>query len=155
MLRCSLVFVAAPLMALSVALSVALSGALIGCTTHDQRRTIAMDGSGPVIDTTVGHAPPGVRIKVEVLNASKNRGAARRATLLLRDRGYDVVAMGTTRQTQTATLVLDRSNHPAWAQLITKAIGGRAVARPDTSRYLDATVVLGSDWTAPPMPFYP
>lgn len=108
-----------------------------------------------IIDTTVGHAPAGVRIKVEVLNASTNRGAARRATLLLRGRGYDVVAMGTTRQTQAATLVLDRSHHPEWSELISKAIGGKAVERPDTSRYLDATVVLGSEWTAPPMPFHP
>ena len=107
------------------------------------------------IDTTVGHAPAGVRIKVEVLNASHNRGAARRATLLLRDRGYDVVAMGSARQQQAETVVLDRSNHPEWALLISKAIRGKPVARPDTSRYLDATVVLGSDWTPPPMPFYP
>lgn len=107
------------------------------------------------IDTTVGHAPAGVRIQVEVLNASRNRGAARRATLLLRDRGYDVVAMGNTSRLQSATVVLDRSHHPEWAALIGKAINGNAVERPDTSRYLDATVVLGADWSPPPMPFYP
>ena len=124
------------------------------CRGRDTRRT-GLGNSGPVIDTTVGHAPAGVRIKVEVLNASRNRGAARKATLLLRDRGYDVVAMGTTRQQQAATLVLDRSHHPEWALLISKTIGGKPAERPDTSRYLDATVVLGSDWTPPPMPFYP
>ncbi|MDQ2889126.1 MAG: LytR C-terminal domain-containing protein [Gemmatimonadota bacterium] len=125
-----------------------------GCGKRDLRRTPTPTPVATV-DTTVGHAPAGVRIKVEVLNASKNRGAARRATLLLRERGYDVVAMGTTRQQQVATLILDRSNHPEWALLISKAIGGKPVERPDTSRYLDATVVLGSGWTAPPMPFYP
>ena len=124
------------------------------CRGRDKRGT-GLGNTGPAIDTTVGHAPAGVRIKVEVLNASKNRGAARKATLLLRDRGYDVVAMGTTRQQQAATLILDRSNHPEWALLISKVIGGKPVARPDTSRYLDATVVLGSDWTPPPMAFYP
>jgi hypothetical protein len=135
-------------------LSLLIAVVLGGCSRHDARSAASAKGAAS-IDTTVGHAPAGVRIKVEVLNASKNRGAARRATLLLRDRGYDVVAMGTTRQTQTATVVLDRSGHPEWAQLITRAIGGKAAERPDTSRYLDATVVLGSDWTAPPMPFYP
>lgn len=115
----------------------------------------ARSGGSETVDTTVGRAPAGVRIKVEVLNASKNRGAARRATLVLRDRGYDVVAMGTARQLQNATVVLDRSNHPEWAQLITRVVGGTSVARPDTSRYLDATVVLGSDWRPPPMAFYP
>jgi hypothetical protein len=136
------------------ATSLALPVLVAGCTRRDaSARGVAE--SGAKIDTTVGHAPPGVRIQVEVLNASKSRGAARRATLLLRDRGYDVVAMGNTSQTQSATLILDRSRHPEWAQLISKAIGGKAVERPDTSRYLDATIVLGSDWTAPPMPFYP
>ncbi|HEY8312063.1 MAG TPA: LytR C-terminal domain-containing protein, partial [Gemmatimonadaceae bacterium] len=102
---------------MAIALTVA------GCGKRDARRVASGKGAAS-IDTTLGHAPAGVRIKVEVLNASKNRGAARRATLLLRDRGYDVVAMGTTRQTQKATVVLDRSGHPDWAQLITKAIGG-------------------------------
>ncbi len=124
-----------------------------GCRKADTRAGAPLTPAA--IDTTVGHAPAGVRIKVEVLNASRNRGAARRATLLLRDRGYDVVSMGTTRLQQTETVVLDRSHHPEWAALIAKAVGGKAAARPDTSRYLDATVVLGSDWTAPPMPFYP
>ena len=129
--------------------------AIGGCRKQNQSAKSGTAKPSAAIDTTVGHAPPGVRIKVEVLNASKNHGAARRATLLLRDRGYDVVAMGTTRQTQAATLVLDRSHHPEWAQLISRAIVGKPVERPDTSRYLDATVVLGSEWTPPPMPFHP
>ena len=129
--------------------------AVTGCRKQSQSSKKAVAKPDAPIDTTVGHAPSGVRIKVEVLNASKNRGAARRATLLLRDRGSDVVAMGTTRQTQTATVVLDRSHHPEWAELISRAIVGKPVERPDTSRYLDATVVLGSDWTPPPMPFHP
>jgi len=137
---------------------IAMPVALAACSKLDRRGSAAstMSGGRAVrIDTTIGHAPAGVRIKVEVLNASNNRGAARRATLLLRERGYDVVAMGTARPLQTPTVVLDRSNHPEWAQLITKAIGGTVVSRPDTSRYLDITVLLGSDWTAPPMPFHP
>ena len=136
-------------------LVIAAAFAFAGCKKGDQHRGASADAALAKIDTTVGHAPPGVRIKVEVLNASAARGAARRATLLLRARGYDVVAMGNSRTTQVPTLVLDRSNHPEWAALISKAIGGKAVARPDTSRYLDATVVLGTDWTPPPMPFYP
>ena len=138
-----------------VALAIVLLLAVAGCKRGSHGGAGSSAESSVKIDTTIGHAPAGVRIKVEVLNASKSRGAARRAMLLLRARGYDVVAMGTSRTTQVPTLVLDRSNHPEWAALIAKAIGGKAVARPDTSRYLDATVVLGSDWTPPPMPFYP
>jgi hypothetical protein len=138
-----------------VLVAIAATLAATGCTKGEQHRAASSGAPLARIDTTVGHAPPGVRIKVEVLNASTARGAARRATLLLRARGYDVVSMGTSRTTQAPTLVLDRSNHPEWAALIGKAIGGKPVSRPDTSRYLDATVVLGSDWTPPPMPFYP
>ena len=112
-------------------------------------------GQSAHIDTTVGHAPAGVRIKVEVLNASKIHGAARTATLLLRSRGYDVVAVSNAGTIQDVTTVLDRSDHPRWAELIAKAVGGTVVAKPDTSRYLDATVILGKNWRPPPMAFHP
>src|SRR5689334_13104593 len=60
-------------------------------------------------------APEGVRIRVQVLHATKTRGLARRATMLLRDRGFDVVETGTLQQTRDTTLVLDLSGHPDWA----------------------------------------
>ena len=99
--------------------------------------------------------PAGVRIKVEVLNATKVRGLARKATFYLRDRGFDVVAVGTSREQRATTLVLDRSGHPAWAALAAKAFNAKVESRPDTSRYLDITVLVGSDWRPPALPFYP
>lgn len=107
------------------------------------------------IDSSVGRAPAGVRIKVEVLNATGNRGLARRATLYLRDRGFDVVSMGNSGRTQEFTAVLDRSGHPEWSRLIAAALRARVIERPDTSRYLDATVLIGSDWAPPAEAFYP
>jgi hypothetical protein len=101
-------------------------------------------------------APDGVRIRVEVLNASRTRGLARRATMHLRDRGFDVVETGTADVQRDSTLVLDRSGHPEWAQLVARALGATAVAsRPDTSRYLDVSVLLGATWRPPSEPFYP
>ncbi|MEO8575810.1 MAG: LytR C-terminal domain-containing protein [Gemmatimonadales bacterium] len=99
--------------------------------------------------------PAGVRIKVEVLNATKIRGLARKATMFLRDRGFDVVAVGTATEQSATTLVLDRSNHPEWAQLVARAFNSRVELRADSSRYLDVTVLIGSDWRPPPLPFYP
>jgi hypothetical protein len=126
----------------------------MGCSRAESGiRAIRSSVSGA--DSTIGHAPPGVRIKVEVLNATRTRGLARRATLYLRDRGFDVVSMGNSARTQDATLVLDRSNHPAWAKLIAEALEARVESRPDTSRYLDATVIIGGDWTPPTEAFYP
>ena len=99
--------------------------------------------------------PPGVRIKVEVLNATKVRGLARRATMYLRDRGFDVVAAGTSGEQLSKTLILDRSNHPQWAALAARAFNAKVESRPDSSRYLDVTVLIGSDWRPPLLPFYP
>ena len=101
-------------------------------------------------------APDGVRIKVQVLNATKVRGLARRATMHLRDRGFDVVDVGTDPNARDSVLVLDRSGHPEWAKLVARALGGAQVlARPDSSRYLDVTVLLGGSWRPPAEPFYP
>jgi hypothetical protein len=101
-------------------------------------------------------APAGARIKVEVLNATSVRGLARRATMHLRDRGFDVVASGTARERRDSTLVLDRSGHPEWARLVGDAMGGaRVESRPDSSRYLDVTVLIGATWSPPAQPLYP
>ena len=101
-------------------------------------------------------APAGTRIRVQVLNATRTRGLARRATMHLRDRGFDVVEMGTDQTPLDSTLVLDRSGHPEWAQLVARALGGgRVLSRPDSSRYLDVTVLLGATWRPPAEPFYP
>jgi hypothetical protein len=102
-------------------------------------------------------APAGVRIRVEVLNASRVRGLARRATLLLRDRGFDVVETGTVQPTRDSTLVLDRSGHPSWAAVVAEVMGpaARSEARPDSSRYLDITVLVGASWRPPAEPLYP
>ena len=100
--------------------------------------------------------PEGVRIQVEVLNATRTRGLARRATFALRDAGFDVVRFTSDTAQRDSTLVLDRSGHADWAALVVRALGtGRVETRPDSSRYLDVTVLLGSDWRPPPKPFYP
>ena len=100
-------------------------------------------GDGP-------RAPADVRIRVQVLNTTRTRGLARRATRVLRDRGFDVVELGTTSPTLDTTLVLDRSGHPAWAGAVAEILRpARSVARPDSSRYLDITVLVGRTWRPP------
>ena len=102
------------------------------------------------------HAPPGVRIRVQVLNSTATKGLARRATRLLRDRGFDVVEIGTIAPTMDTTLVLDLSGHPAWADAVAKVMApARTKARTDSSRYLDVTVLIGATWRPPTQPFHP
>lgn len=100
-------------------------------------------------------APDGTRIKVEVLNATKTKGLARRATLYLRERGFDVVGSGNVTEQRATTIVYDRSSHPEWARLVARAMSAPVATRPDSSRYLDVTVLVGADWRPPPLPFHP
>ena len=102
---------------------------------------------------------PGAEVATsQVLNATTTRGLARRATELLRDRGFDVVDVGSTaaQERGDSTFVLDRSGHPDWARRVAAAMGGaRVIARPDSSRYLDVTVLVGASWRPPAQPFHP
>jgi hypothetical protein len=101
-------------------------------------------------------APEGERVRVQVLNGTTVRGLARRATMLLRDRGFDVVETGTVKSTHDTTVVLDLSGHPEWAARVARVLApARVVSRPDSSRYLDIAVVLGTKWRPPSQPFNP
>ena len=116
-------------------------------------------GDGETLDppAAVGVlVPDGVRIRVEVLNATSTRGLARRATFALRDAGFDVVRFANDTARRDSTLVLDRSGHGDWARLVSRALGGaRVEERPDSLRYLDVTVLVGADWRPPAKPFHP
>jgi hypothetical protein len=126
---------------------------VIGASAIMQARTHG-GSSAPAAPSV--RAPEGVRVRVQVLNGTKVRGLARRATMLLRDRGFDVVETGTVNESRDTTLVLDLSNHPEWAARVAKLFGTtRIEARRDSSRYLDIAVVLGSTWRPPTEPFYP
>jgi hypothetical protein len=105
---------------------------------------------------SVVRAPDSVRVRVQVLNTTGTRGLARRATQLLRDRGFDVVEMANASPTIDTTIVLDLSGHPEWADAVAKVMSpARARPRPDSSRYLDITVLIGSTWRPPAEPLYP
>ena len=109
---------------------------------------------GPTLGRRV--VPPGVRIRVEVLNATDIRGLARQATFFLRDAGFDVVYFGTSPERAESTVVIDRSGHPQWAVL---AAGAMAPARvehhADSSHFLDLTVLVGRRWPSPRETIYP
>ena len=118
------------------------------------RAPVARAAPAAVDSTLVGdslaQAPPGQRVRVQVVNATTVRGLARRATRWLRDRGFDVVEVGNSAQQLDETLVLDRSGHPEWARRAARAMGGaRVEARADTLRYLDLTVLVGRSWRPP------
>lgn len=88
------------------------------------------------------------RISVEVLNGAGDAGAASEVTRRLRELGFDVKTYGNAASFgQESTVVLDRSGREDAAREVAAALGGATVrAEPDSSLYLDATVILGRDW---------
>ena len=100
--------------------------------------------------------PAGAHIRVEVLNATDTKGLARRAMLVMREAGFDVVFFGNSTERADTTRILDRSGHPEWAALAARAMGRAHVEpQPDSSRFLDLTVLVGRSWTPPLEPLNP
>ena len=141
-----------------IALALILVFAVLGgaAFAFRARRNGPMIAAASTLDSTT-RAPAGVRVRVEVINTTRTHGLARRATRLLRDQGFDVVAVSTGGPTSDTTRVLDRSGHQAWAASIARLLGpgARTELRPDSSRYLDITVLLGTAWRPPAQPLYP
>ncbi len=120
------------------------------------RRFTASAPAEALGDTT--RAPKGQRIIVEVLNASGVSGLARRATFLLRDRGFDVVGWGNDPLgRRTETLILDYTNKPEAAERLARVLGGATIEAGKDSllRGLDITVRLGSSYSPAREPFHP
>lgn len=113
--------------------------------------TIAVRVGTSTVDDSLARAPSQDRVRVRVLNASGIRGYARRATLAIRDRGFDVVEYDTEQgASRSETLIVSHTGHGAWADRLRRALGGgRIEARPDSLRYVDLTVFVGRDWQPP------
>ena len=132
------------LLIIALAVVLAFAGSLIfGLRgTHERE---------PSPGDTVGSKPPSAivhdtRARVEVLNGGGKSGLAKLATEQLRDAGFDVVQFGNTSAT-AKSYVLDRVGKLGLARDAAHAIGiADARTAIDTTRYVDATVVLGKDW---------
>lgn len=92
--------------------------------------------------------PPAAAGRVEVLNGSGRSGMARAVTQRLRTAGFDVVFFGNAPAgSGDSTVVIDRIGDDAVARAVAEHLGvTRVISQPDTSLYLEATVVLGKDW---------
>jgi hypothetical protein len=91
---------------------------------------------------------PAAAGRVEVLNASGERGRARAVTQRLRTAGFDVVYFGNAPASAgDSTIVLARIADDAVARAVAEHLGiARVATVPDTTLYLEATVILGRDW---------
>lgn len=128
-----------------------ISAALVGA-----RRFLGGPRNVALGDTT--SAPQGQRILVEVLNSSGTGGLARRATFLLRDRGFDVVGWGNDPKGRRGrSVILDYTNKPEAAERLARVLGGADIerARDSLDRGIDLTVRLGSSYKQPAESFHP
>lgn len=104
----------------------------------------------PETEPGVGDTAPPVsrsRIRIEVRNGAGLPGAAERVTELLRRRGFDVVDFGNAeRFDHQRTHVLDRIGNPGHAREVASVLRGVPIeSAPDSTLYLDVTVMLGRD----------
>ena len=91
------------------------------------------------------------RITVDIRNAAGVAGLARSATDHLRGAGFDVVSIGNARTFGSdTTVVIDRIGEVSRASEVARALGvTRVTSQPDSNLFVDVTVRLGSDWSAP------
>lgn len=142
---------------LFIVLAVGIGALLARYRVDAAEHALPQDSLKALVLDTSARAPDGVRIRVRVINTTSTHGLAKRATFTLRDFGYDVVDYdGDVKSPRKATLIVSHTGHEEWAQRLQRALGtGTIEARADTLRYVDFTVLLGSDWTPPPQPFRP
>lgn len=108
------------------------------------------DGANPLAGPG---AEAGARpIRVEVLNGAGIPGLARRITEQLRASGFDVVYYGNAgARAPDSTVVLDRGRDSAAVRRVADELGITSIeVVPDTTLYLEATVILGKDWIDSP-----
>ena len=149
--------------AVALVVLLVLGGAGGGWYLRGRSATVPPSASNPdrvartVVDDSLAYAPTGVRVRVRVVNATDIRGLARRATSVLRDLGYDVVEFdGDPKANRDRSLVLSHTGHDDWGARLTRALGDCAIEPSrDSSHYVDFTVLIGRDWTAPVQPLRP
>lgn len=138
-----------------ILLALVLVGAAVAVWRYAPQASDASEPA-PELRRVARIVPDSVRITVEVLNGTDTRGLARRGMFVLRDLGFDVVGTGNANEKADTTTVYVRSGRDDWGQLAAQGLGGaRVITRPDSSRYLDLTIVLGRSWRPPAETFYP
>ena len=110
-----------------------------------------------LLNTGEARAPAGVRIRIRVVNATGRRGLARRATLQLRDYGFDVVEYESERgPALDRTEIVQHRGDVDWSARLRRALGaGQPVSRLDSLVDVELTVRLGRDWEPASEPLRP
>ncbi len=121
---------------------VALAGVVVAALVWRGRA-----GAGR-LDATAPAALQG--IVIEVRNGTARSGLARQAARLLRERGVDVIFVGTSPARPDSTTVLVRRGGMVRGHELARLLGGARVrSEPDSLLRVDLTVLLGADFRLP------
>ncbi len=102
----------------------------------------------PPVEPYVESEGEAVVIQVEVVNASGINGAGRRVMNYLRERGFDVVELGTAQEKRERSIVVDLMGDRISATRVAAVMGipdSMVVSEIDSMRFLRASVILGND----------
>lgn len=137
----------------------ALAAAALAVIAYGIMRSMGWPAAAPGGAARVGPervVPDSVRVRVEVFNASDNRGAARAAATYLRDAGFDVVYFGNATERRDTTVVRDRVGNAAWADWAVRTMSpAQYELQRDSTRFVDLSIYVGRLWRPPPDPFRP
>jgi hypothetical protein len=132
---------------LMIALATVL--AFAGSFVFGLKRPGVRDQAAPVVETDEREVPVAHGGRVEVLNGAGKSGLARVATDQLRAAGFDVVQFGNADDIRAKSQVIDRVGKLDAATAIGRTLGISDVkTQIDSTRYVDVSVILGSDWAA-------
>ena len=115
--------------------------ALAACHHRDDRPAFDVPGED------------GPRVVVEVLNTTGRGGLARTGTRVLRRAGIDVVSYGNAasegdRGSDSTRILVRRGDREAGERVRRALKVGTVALRPDSTRLVDVSVLLGADFAA-------
>jgi len=93
---------------------------------------------------------PNLSIQINILNATGENRIGARFRDYLKAKGFDVVDMGNYKAEVEKTIVLDVIGDISKAKRVADAVGishRNVVQQLDKTKYIDATVIIGKDYT--------
>jgi len=114
------------------------------------RRLFFEPGVDASVDKQIRRTKSETVIQVSILNGSGKNGLAKKATLFLRRRGYDVVETGNTDSVRYSAII-DYVGDTVSAMRVARAIGldkQHIRVEIDSSLFLRCAIVLGKDYSS-------
>ncbi len=112
-------------------------------------RVAGGEASDPEEGAAAYMLPEGTALQVEVQNACGESGIAEVVAAHLRNARFDVPSYGNASEEEPFSLVLDRTGDIEAARRVAKALDipeERVIRRIDSTRFVEATVLLGHDY---------